>query len=148
MSGDAVFPIPEPTFLWVHALSYVPHDGDNVVTDSEGRWRYDTAAAVEFTGYITAPNPRDVARAAAQDVIIDAVALAPLSCAITEQCSLIAPATVPRGLPGVYNVTLIRPNLSHLRCLLTRLDAEVYPSHYPSTGVAIIPATVGGGVTI
>lgn len=97
MSGDAVFPIPEPTFLWVHALSYVPHDGDNVVTDSEGRWRYDTAAAVEFTGYITAPNPRDVARAAAQDVIIDAVALAPLSCAITEQCSLTAPATVPRG---------------------------------------------------
>jgi hypothetical protein len=148
MSGDAVFPIPEPTFLWVHALTYIRHDGDDVVTDSEGRWHYDTTTPVAFTGYITAPNPREVARAASQDVIIDAVALAPLDCGITDQCSLIAPDTVPRGLPGIYTVTVIRPNLSHLRCLLTRLDADAYPVNYPSTPATITVSTVGGSAGV
>lgn len=148
MSGDAVFPIPEPTFLWVHSLSYVQHDGNDVITDSEGRWRYDDGEVVTFTGYITAPNPREVDRAAARDVIIDAVALAPLDCGINERCSLTAAGAVPRGLAGVYKVSLIRPNLSHLRILLTRVDVETVPLRYPSTPATVVVSTVGGGVSL
>lgn len=122
MSGDAVFPIPEPTFLWVHNL-VVEQTGASaaLVVDGEGGWSYDDALpTVTFTGYLTAPNPREIERAAKAGYVLDAVALAPLGTAVAEQDRLVA-SSISGHLDGRYTVVQVRPNLSHLRVLCTRL---------------------------
>ena len=148
MSIDPVFPLPEPDFLWVHTLTYRIHTGASVVVDAEGHWVYGTATPVTFQGYLTAPNPTEFDRAAANAIRVDAVCLAPHGTAVTEESTITADAAsgVYPFLQGTYTVSTIRPNPSHLRCLLTRLDGEL-PEHDPGLVVNALaqPDTIEGG---
>ncbi len=137
MSVDPVFPLPSPDFLWVHSLIRVPSTAASAVVDAEGHWHYETGPSAAFMGYLTAPNPKEVERAATTGFPLDAVALAPHGTAVAERDRLIA-ANIPGGegpwLDGDYEVALVRPNKSHLRLLLTRLrlpdqPTVVYPQH-------------------
>lgn len=133
MSGDAVFPLPEPDFLWVHSLVGLRMNGASatVVDDADGGWHREAAnaAPVAFIGYVTAPNPRDVDRAAASGTVLDAVALAPLGTALLQGDWLdCTDEGVPASLRHTFAISLVRPNLSHLRLMLTRSDS---PAPYP-----------------
>lgn len=148
MTFDTVFPIEDPTFLWAHDLTYRDNVAASVVVDGEGHWVNADAPETAFTGYLTAPNPREVARAAANGVILDAVCLAPHTVAVGDDGTVIAGAGsgVPTWLVGSYRVTVVRPNPSHLRVLLTRVRDEL-PSHDPGwvENATITPPTVSGG---
>lgn len=149
MTFDSVFPIDPPDFLWVHTLTYRPTTGASVVVDAEGRWNYGDTTEVEFTGYITAPNPREVDRAATRGILLDAVCLAPHDVGITDSCHLTVAASsgAPEWMVGTYTVNTVRPNPSHLRILLTRIRDEL-PARDPGNMVSatITPDTVDGGV--
>lgn len=124
-TGDAVFPIPAPTFLWVHNL-VVEQTGASaaLVIDAEGAWSHDDALpTVDFTGYLTAPDPREVDRAAKSGYLLAAVALAPRGTVVAEQDRLLA-SGVDDYLDGRYTIREIRPNLSHLRLLCERLKGD------------------------
>jgi len=133
---DPVFPIPAPEFLWIYDL--VVHPASASVTLGEGRrWRYEQSASVGFVGYIAAPNPRDVDRAARHDIRLDAVALAPHGTAVEAADQFEAPAAagstghaVPSVFVGRYAIAEVRPNASHVRILLTRIVGED-PPHAP-----------------
>jgi hypothetical protein len=134
--ADPVFPLPEPEFLWVYDL--LVHPASASVTVGAGRrWRYQEVTPVGFVGYIGAPNPREVERAARRDVRIDAVALAPHGTAVSSEDQLEAAAgvgstgaEVPAVFVGRYAIEAVRPNASHVRILLTRIDGED-PPHAP-----------------
>ena len=134
MSGDAVFPLPEPDFLWVHNMVGLRMTGASptVVDDGEGEWHREpsTAASIPFVGYVTAPKAREVDRAKALGTILDAVALAPLTTQLGQgdwlDCTI--DPSIPASLQHTYAIHLVRPNLSHLRLMLTRSDI---PAPYP-----------------
>jgi hypothetical protein len=123
-SGDAVFPIPAPDFLFIHTLT-VARQSVVVDVDSEGVWRQ-AEAVVRNTvvGYVTAPNARDQRIAASPGQVLDAVALLPRGIVVVPDDTLIV-AGVSSRMNGTYLVTAVRPNLSHLRVLLTRVTAPV-----------------------
>ena len=134
MSGDLVFPLPEPDFLWVFDMVGLRMNGASVtvVDDGEGEWHHAPTGAVKvpFTGYVTAPNTREVDRAASRGTVLDAVALAPLGTALVEgdwlDCT--KDPSIPPWLAHTFTITLARPNLSHIRLLLTRAAS---PAPYP-----------------
>lgn len=145
MTFDAVFPIEEPTFLFIHTLSYRGNDS-TIVTDEEGRWNHAVTAPVEFTGYLTAPNPREVERAAAHGMTLDAVALCSHDVDIPHTAHVTAAAgAVPAWLVGTFRVIAVRPNPSHQRILLTRVIDEVpFGDASGIQDATITPATVEG----
>lgn len=133
MSGDAVFPLPEPEFLWVHALIGLHMSGPSVIADDdEGDWHYapSNAVPVPFTGYLTAPNPKELDRAASRGTAVDAVCLAPLGTPLiaSDWLDATTDSNIPESLRHTFEVGAVRPNLSHLRLLLTR---AAYPAPYP-----------------
>ena len=133
LPGDAVFPLPEPDFLWVHPLVGRRMSGASatVVEDDEGNWHHaeSTAASVAFTGYVTAPSPRDLDRATAKGVALDAVALGAHGVDLKPGDWLdCTDPGVPDYLRHTYVVDQVRPNLSHQRFLLTRAQS---PAPYP-----------------
>ena len=123
---DPLFPLPEPVILWVHDLSVLPHSNPSAIVDAEGRWEYADNNPIPLRGYFASPNPREVERAAAAGVVVDGVALVPNG----------SPVTVDDGLvydTSTYRVALVRPNPSHTRVLLTRVDGTGPPWHFPET---------------
>lgn len=149
MSVDPVFPLPEPEFLWVHQLAFRNDSAALLDVDEEGKWTYDDSDLATFTGYLTAPNPREVDRADAHGVILDAVCLAPHGTGIGDDDVVIAGAAsgVASYLQGSYRVGVVRPNPSHLRILLSRIKGEL-PSRDPgwTSNASVTPDTVEGGV--
>ena len=120
--------------MWVFNMIGLRMTGASatVVDDGEGNWHHQpsSAASVTFVGYVTAPNAREVDRAKARGVVLDAVALAPLSTALAQgdwlDCT--RDPDIPASLRHTFEVSLVRSNLSHLRLLLT---AAAAPAPYP-----------------
>lgn len=146
MTFDTIWPIDEPTWLWTHTLTFRDNAASAVEVDAEGRWTYADTAGTDVIGYLTAPNPREVDRAASRGIILDAVFLCAHDSGITDQSTVVAATGVPPWLVGTYTVSVVRPNPSHSRVLLTRLRDEL-PAHDPGTTVdtLITPPTVTGG---
>lgn len=149
MSIDPVFPLPEPDFLWVHDLAYRDDSAASLVVDEERKWTYADTPAVTFTGYLTAPNPRDVDRADSTGVILDAVCLAPHGIGIDDNDVVVADSSsgVADYLQGSYRVGVVRPNPSHLRILLSRIKGDPQPTRDPgwNSDAIITPATIDTG---
>ena len=146
MTFDTIFPIEEPTWLWTHTLTFQDNQAAAVDVDAEGRWSYADIPGTPVVGYLTAPNPREIDRAASRGVILDAVFLCAHDTGVTDQSTVIATTGVPPWLVGTYTVSVVRPNPSHLRVLLTRVRDEL-PSHDAGNhvGALITPPTVSGG---
>lgn len=148
MTGDAVFPLPEPDFLWVHDLTILPVGSvAGVVVAADGSWQAaSTVAGVAVTGYLTAPNPSEVNRAASDGITLSAVALVPRGTAVTDQDHLRATG-VDQYLDGTYRIRQVRPNLSHVRLLLEHVFGPVpgYPDHHVEAAAAAAAAGVGAG---
>ena len=139
MTYDEAFPLPDPEFLWIHDLTYVPTTAASVITDEDtGRWEYAPGPSVGFTGYIASAGRREVDRAATRGVTVDAVALMShddgeqLIVDRAEAGVLVCGSTsrADRWLHGTYTITEVRPNASHLRLILTRIAGES-PPHGP-----------------
>lgn len=123
--GDAIFPFPEPTFLFIHTI----HIGNRgtVVTQPDGSWAH-AVTEIPARGYMTAPDPREVAAAASRDVVIDAILLVSNTTIVTEKDQVrCSDPFAPPVLQGVFAVTGVRPNQSHTRVLLSRVRAESLP---------------------
>lgn len=148
MGFDAVFPLSPPTWLFQHTLTYRPNDAGNVITDQEGNWHYEPVPPVTFSGYLTAPGPQEVERAAAKGTVLDAVCLCANDAGVTDSSTVEATTGVPAWLVGKYRVINVRPNPSHSRVLLTRIVVDDAPPRDASGIVdAIIDAdTVAGGL--
>ncbi|HMM95399.1 hypothetical protein [Phycicoccus sp.] len=134
MSYDEVFPLPDPDFLWVHSLVYLPQTSASVVTDdATGRWQYAAPASVAFDGYITSPGRRDIERGNARGISVDAVVLIPHSVPIppdeAEHATLVCgpDSAASPWLWGEYEISEVRPNPSHIRAIMSRIVGEKPP---------------------
>lgn len=132
--SDPLFPMPEPTFLWVYRLWVVPQPASPVVDEETGRWRYAPATGASVSGYLALADRREVVRAAARGVQVSAVALVPNGTPVDETARLEARADaapplaeIPDHLLGAYEITEVRPNASHTRVVLNRLVGEDPP---------------------
>lgn len=127
MTLDPVFPLPEPTFLWVHNVSVERRV--NTTKDSEGRWKTSTVPTL-VTGYMSNPEPEVIQRAASEGIRVDAVLLVPNGTAVSKGDRVKASTSgIPSYLLGFYDVSNVRPNQSHVRVLLTRIGGTnaAYP---------------------
>lgn len=154
MSIDPNFPIPESTFLFCHTLTHKQHNPATVGVDTDtGRWSHAAPAVTVFTGYLCGPRPREIDRAAARGIQLDAVVLAPLALDITDAQAATLEAEAQSGLSswlvGRYSISEIHPTVAHLRLLLTRIKGDEYPPRDTEPVEALVsPPTIGGGVDI
>lgn len=124
--ADPVFPLPSPAFLFVHEVLVGVQD--TIVTQPDGRWTRDPVPTTPVRGYLTSPNPQETQIAAARGVTIDAVFLCPHGTPVRHQDRIDSTAAnVPSVLKGRYTVTAVRPNPSHVRVLVTRVEADPVP---------------------
>lgn len=127
MSGDPVFPFPEPTFLWVHPI-YVLHPDDMMRTVSEKGKVVDfipTAEGIKtrtpVMGYFTNPDETKDQSGYIQRQQISAVALLPLNADVDYDCLLYCDdPSLPPHLAGLYEIDVVRGNISHRRAMLRR----------------------------
>lgn len=124
MTGDSVFPIPDPSG-WLFKDEFTIHNSASVIYDDRGnavdkQWNDQTV-----TGYVSAPDKRiDPAAYGADVTRFDAVALAPLGTVVGAADEVtVSSSTIQSYLHGRYKVEVVRPNLSHLRIMLTRISA-------------------------
>lgn len=122
---DPLFPFPEPTFLFVHELTYHATTSSPVVDDTG--W-YDADAVVASSEqnvpcYVGNYDPSDVSAGDTKETTISAVALVSRDRACRPEDEV----TVTKGLShllGRYRIDQVRPNPSHTRLLLTRVPAR------------------------
>lgn len=131
MSIDALFPVPEPTFLFVHQLK-IWTTGGAFSVDERGKWKQDTTLPTpDLTpmGYLTAPNETEVQQAGTLLEQVDAVCLVSRTLVIPHSSVLFCnDPRLPINLAGTYKVNGVRTNLSHTRLLCQRLTG-VWEQH-------------------
>lgn len=135
MSGDGLFPFPEPDFVFIHdvylfppSLQVTKEDERGKVTraipkrTAEGLYFDEDGAEIEpVPGYLTAPNAQKDYSGYIQRQGIDAVLLVPTSIAVDHDWLVAChDAELPPHLEGVYTIDTVRPNISHTRVLVKR----------------------------
>jgi hypothetical protein len=117
--GDPNFPLPDPSFLLIHEV-WLRHVV-STTTDSRGRPRIEYSPQDLVPGYLTAPNPNNEDSAGTERVRFDAVLLLSRGEYVTESTLVrCVDKRLPPLLGGIYKVEVVRPNISHTRCLLVR----------------------------
>jgi hypothetical protein len=125
MSGDLLFPIPEPTFIFVHQIYVIPKALMVSTLSERGQAIVRLPPREDYpeptVGYLTAPNERRDMTNAIERQTIDAVCLMPLNTQIDYPDYLFSDdPQLPPHLAGAYFVDTVRANISHLRVLLRR----------------------------
>lgn len=123
---DKLFPVPEPTFLFIHAISIYQNSGIQT-TDERGKWskKLATAASVPAMGYLTGPNANIETSAGTNRESIAAVCLVSNSTLVKHEDIIEChDPTLPPNLAGAYSVEAVRVNVSHTRVLLKRMDEQ------------------------
>lgn len=129
--GDAIFPLAGMLdVLRVHDL-LIHSQGASVTVGVGRKWRNAAVTVTPIRGYVCAPNPAEVRRAAALGVTVDAVARLAIGTVIVENDELEAPDPPPHGgaviaavLVGRYAIHSVRPNPADVRVLLSRVRGE------------------------
>lgn len=131
MSGDLLFPFPEPTFLFVHDVYLF--GPDQIVRELDERGKEYTRIAQEgdvnypepVKGYLTAPDAQRDTSGYMQREGIEAVLLLPNGLGIDQgwviKCQ---DPQLPPHLAGAYDVFSTRPNISHNRVMLKRFRKQ------------------------
>lgn len=122
MSVDALFPVPEPTWLWVHDL-VIESVGASV--DGRGVTVAEVVTAeLPVRGWLGGPDAKLVARGGGDGESLDAVARVPSDTAVTSRSWLRARPQVGLrpGMAGRYRVNAVRSTAADLRLLLTRVE--------------------------
>lgn len=135
MSGDELFPFPEPDFVFVHEVWCFPPRMQNSKTDergkvlrsvpqrnADGQYLDESGNVIPpIKGYLTSPNAQRDLSGYTQRQGIDAVLLVPHS-AVVDHDWLVAchDPSLPAHLDGVYSIDSVRPNISHTRVLVKR----------------------------
>ena len=122
MSGDQLFPFPEPSFLFVHDV-YLYNMPLYVEVDERGKQRIgeNIYSVPPVKGYLTAPNAQADQTGYMQRESIDAVLLLANDIEIDMGWVInCVDPQLPPHLAGTYDVQLTRPNISHNRVLLKR----------------------------
>ncbi len=127
---DPVFPLPSPNFLFVHQVLVGAQDA--VITASDGTWTRDPVVDTPVWGYLTSPNPQEVQRATGRNAVIDAVFLCAHDTPVRHQdridsTTALEGTPIPTVLRGKYKIEAVRPNPSHVRVLLNRVEADPEP---------------------
>lgn len=118
IGGDALFPFPEPTFLFIHNVLLLTAGA--VTTDDRGRPTR-TYAQSTVKGYLTAPDVQALVGDGALRESVSAVLLVPRTVVVRTEDRIEGTDTaIPANLRGRYEVVGIRPTLAHTRVLLRR----------------------------
>jgi len=117
---DPVFPFPDPVFLWVHNIAIIKTSDAVPESDDEG-WEIPADPApleVVLKGYVTAPDPE----ATNSSERVDAVVLVPRDTVVSYADGIRTPsqANLAPMLTGVWKISSVRPNPSHIRILVRR----------------------------
>lgn len=161
MSGDSLFPFPEPNFLWIHKI-YIYHRDDLVeFLDDRGATRVFLPPKVggvpsgeEVMGYLTAPNSSRDLSGYIQRQQITAVALLPLNTVIDHDCYIYCEdAQLPPFLAGAYSIDTVRATISHLRVMCGRFRTQWGNVEFASNDMFSVSAGAsatadGGEVTL
>lgn len=122
MTVDPLFPFPEPSFLWVHELTRHVPSGDPI-PDETGYWTSDNIPTTDTPNipcYVGAYNPSQQEAGDTYEESVDAVALVSHSTPFNRKDEVTVTAAAAYLL-GRYRVSVVRPNPSHQRLLLTRV---------------------------
>lgn len=128
MSGDSLFPFPEPDFLFVHDVYLFNIGAQNPQLDERGKRTVSLPQKVNgewpqppVRGYLTAGDAQQDQTGYMLREGIDAVLLLPNGTGIDQgwiiECH---DPQLPPHLAGTYDVNLTRPNISHTRVLVKR----------------------------
>lgn len=122
MSYDALFPVPEPTWTFVHTVT-LQSTAVTDTSDARGRATAGAPTTTEVKGYVGGADPREVSRAASTGVQVDAVLRVPHSAPADVAGTVVVGAQtgLPPGLAGTYEVVGVRPNAADVRVLLRRV---------------------------
>lgn len=124
MSGDALFPIPAPTFLMIHSITQ--RVTDEQTTTDRGRVER-TFVDIDISGYLTGFNPATDTTPNQHRLRVDAVLLVMNNILVkTSDRFICVDPQVPVALQGEYMVDEVRPNLSHTRITLHRFDGTAW----------------------
>lgn len=117
---DPLFPIQPPEFLFAYTLTIVRASLLADDTDDEGWPILASATTTQVRGYVSPPDPRTLVP---QGEAVDAVALVPNGTVVDHRDLLDVPGgqNIPLQLVGRFHINQVRPNPSHVRCLLTRI---------------------------
>lgn len=131
MSGDLLFPFPEPTFLFIHKVFLFGPENIVKALDERGKeYKAMPEEGSEFypepvNGYLTAPNPEVDTSGYMQRESIDAVLLLPNAIKVDIDWVVRCDDTqLPPHLAGSYEVRSTRPNISHTRVMLQRFRKQ------------------------
>ena len=129
--GDANFPFPDPSFLFIHCVTIRP-----VLTtsaDSRGKPMVTYDEDEDWQGYLTSPDPNNEDSGGTDRVRWSAVLLLPRTCTVPLENALVrcTDSQLSPNLAGTYLIEVVRPNISHTRCLLSRYG-DVWEEHKES----------------
>lgn len=118
--GDTNFPIPSPDFLFIHEVEL--KRPSSTTTDERGVAVTTYLPSETVMGYLTSPDPSNEDSAGTERIRFNAVVLLSRSLPVPSQETLIRcdDPQLPPNLSGTYKVEVVRPNISHTRCLLVR----------------------------
>lgn len=128
MSGDLLFPFPEPTFIFVHEVYLIPNSMVVKTRDERGKITEtlpdleDIVAELEATkGYLTSPDETRDQTGYINRQNITAICALPKN-AVLDHDSLIMSfdAQLPPHLAGVYEIDTVRTTIVHQRAMLRR----------------------------
>lgn len=120
--GDANFPFPDPSFLFIHEVTIKPVESTG--SDPRGRAVVTYGLDQDEYGYLTAPDPSNEDSGGTERIRFAATLLLGRHITLPLESALIRsndPQLPPR-LAGTYKIEVVRPNISHTRCLLVRYD--------------------------
>lgn len=135
MSGDDLFPFPEPDFVFIHDVFLFPPSLQNTkldergkstrsvpVRNAEGVYKDENDEIIPaVAGYLTSPNAQKDFSGYTQRQGIDAVLLVPTSITVDHDWLVAChDSALPPHLDGVYTIDSVRPNISHTRVLVKR----------------------------
>jgi hypothetical protein len=125
MSGDTLFPFPEPTFLFIHDVYIFPRDSLVTTFDERGKSSVRLPAMANWPapvkGYLTAPNSSRDLSGYIQRQQIAAVCLLPLSTVVDHMDFIYCadPQLAP-FMKGTYQIETARATISHIRLMCQR----------------------------
>jgi hypothetical protein len=128
VSGDSLFPFPEPTFIFVHEVWVVPSEMLVVDRDERGKVIETLPSVAEIKeqltptkGYLTNPDETRDQSGYISRQQITAICAMPINTNVRHtDLILCMDAQLPPHLAGVYEIDTVRATIVHKRVMLRR----------------------------
>lgn len=132
MMGDELFPIPQPTFIFVHEVRVIPPGSIVMERDERGKVTENLPPLADLVaniqpvkGYLTNPDATRDQTGYIMREQITAVCLLPIDVNVDSAGLIMCfDPQLPPHLAGIYEIDVVRATLVHKRVLLRRFRLQ------------------------